>query len=391
MDFAAEADRIRQIADGDPAFEAVPGAALGTGSEAMAAAADVDDFRLAAMRFMALAGNGHSRAIANDCVRVAPLRLVWLDDGPCVASPTALLGARLVAIGGVPVAAVFAAMRPFLAGTDQRARALAGMMLAWEPAVTAATGQPGPATYRLALTGGRRRNLRFGPDETVPGTSLYPASDPGAAAGLIAGGLDVDEDEARAGTFLRPLGRAGYLRIGDLSARPPAAMAALLEDFLHFLGRGQAVAIDLRGNPGGDFTGAVAFARRLAAVLRPPARVAVLVDKYTFSAALVTAALLKVHTGARLVGEEMGDAPRFWAEGGSERLPGSGLVIRHSDGWHDWQTGRPDPTRTPADIAAEMVAAGVLLPDIPVPLRSRDLAAGHDPVLAAARRLVDPP
>ncbi len=145
--------------------------------------------------------------------------------------------------------------------------------------------------------------------------------------------------------------------------------------------------VDLRGNPGGDFFGAAAMARRLPAVTGG-APVAALVDKFTFSAALVTAALLKVHAGARLVGEEMGDGARFWAEGGTEDLPVSGLAIRYSDGWHDWQDGRADPLLTPAEIAAEMVAAGSLGPDIEAAAAGADLAAGRDPALAAALALV---
>lgn len=111
---------------------------------------------------------------------------------------------------------------------------------------------------------------------------------------------------------------------------------------------------------------------------------AVLVDKFTFSAALVTAALLKVYAGGQLVGEEMGDNARFHAEGGQETLSWSGLTIRYSDGWHDWEDGRADPLLTPPEIAREMVAAGSPHPDLPIATTGRDVAAGRD--LCSPRR-----
>lgn len=50
-------------------------------------------------------------------------------------------------------------------------------------------------------------------------------------------------------------------------------------------------------------------------------RVGVLVDKFTFSAAIVFVAILKHRLGARLklIGEEMGDGLTFFAEGGNNR------------------------------------------------------------------------
>ncbi len=141
----AEAGRIRHLTGVDPSFRDVPPERLAAAAAALDTAGDIDGFRLAAMRLMALAGNGHSRAIANAAVTVVPLRLAWLADGPCLARPFAAIpaGARLVAVNGVGIASVFAALRPWLAGTDQRARVIAGMMLAWPPAVAAATGVAG--------------------------------------------------------------------------------------------------------------------------------------------------------------------------------------------------------------------------------------------------------
>lgn len=383
--FDEDARRIREIAGRDTAVRGVSADDLDAAAARLAAAGSADGFRLAAMRLMALGGNGHSRAIANAAVRTAPLRFVWLADGPCLVEGPAT-GARLVAVNGRGPGEVFGRLRPYLAGTDQRARALAGFMLAWAPAVAMATGSGGVPAYRLEMPDGRQAELA--PEDAIPAEPLYPVRERGVAERLIAGQGIATLEEARSGTFLRRLaGGMPYLRIGDLGAAPPEEIAARLAGIAEELQGARALVVDLRGNPGGDFFGAAAFARGLPAVA-PEAALAVLVDKFTFSAAIVTAALLKVHAGGRIVGEEMGDGAAFHAEGGTEMLAQSGLAIRHSDGWHDWATGRADPVLTPPEIAREMVPAGSLLPARAAAPTGRDLAAGRDPALAAALEMI---
>jgi hypothetical protein len=382
---AHEARRIREIAAKDTAFQGVAAADVDVAEARLAQAITIDGFRLEAMRMLALGRNGHSRAIANAAVQVVPIRLVWLADGPClVEGPHA--GARLLAVNGISVAEIFARLRPYLAGTDQRARALAGFMLAWPPAVALATDVPTAPVYRFATVGGDR--VEFAAADTVPAKSLYPIQERGVADSLIARQGIAEGGEARRGTFLRQLaGQVPYVRIGDLSAAPPSVTAAQLSAIATEIRGARRLVVDLRGNPGGDFFGAATFARDLPEVA-PGAALAVLVDKFTFSAALVAAALLKFHAGGRLVGEEMGDAAAFHAEGGTEVLPQSGLSIRYSDGWHDWAEGKADPVLTPPEISREMVPAGPLTPDMVATPTGADLAAGRDTTLAAAVAMV---
>ena len=86
---------------------------------------------------------------------------------------------------------------------------------------------------------------------------------------------------------------------------------------------------------------------------------AVLVDKFTFSAAIVFVAILKHRLGTRLtiIGEDMGDGLRFFAEGDLIDLANSGAAVRYSTALHDWETGLADPT-TPPEIARELVPVG---------------------------------
>jgi hypothetical protein len=86
-----------------------------------------------------------------------------------------------------------------------------------------------------------------------------------------------------------------------------------------------------------------------------------LIDKFTFSAAIVFTAILKHRLGERLVliGEEMGDGLTFFAEGGTIDLSSSGAAVRYSTAFHDWAGGRTDET-TPAEIAERIVPTGTL-------------------------------
>ena len=373
-----DASRLLRIAAADPSFRPVSSEILQDAEARLCAATSADAFRLEAMRLMALGGNGHSRAIANRVARVIPIRFLWLADGPCVADgPQA--GARLVAINGVGIDTVFRRLRPLLAGTEQRARVLAGFMVAWPPAIAMATGWEGPPRFWLRTASGKTLDLEG--SETIAAETLYPVRETGPAGQMIAAGGLADVAQARSGVFHRLLKNRGlYVRIGDLAPNASQDISHRLDEVLAGLRGAPHVIVDLRGNPGGSFFGALRFARELPRAA-PHAAVAILVDRFTFSAALVTAALLKAHARGRIVGEEMGDAASFFAEGGTETLPLSGLDIRHSDGWHDWAEGRADPLLTPPVIAAEMIAAGSLLPEVGVGPTSRDLAEGRDPAL----------
>ncbi len=383
--FINDALRIGEIVRRDPSFRSVDTGLLSAAEENLLEAATPGAFCLDAMRLMALPGNGHTRAIANRTARVAPIRFVWLADGPTV-SEGPYLGHRLMAVNGVDAAEVFSLMRPLLSGTVQRARALAGFMFAWPTAIALATGRQGPPTYRLQDEAGTVTELQL--DETVRAEDLYPMRETGPTDQLFARRGFAIGAELETGVFHRKLGAGlSYVRIGDLASSSAESHARRLNAISEDLHGDRHIIMDLRGNPGGSFFGALGFAKSLP-VVAAKATVAVLIDKFTFSAGIVTAALLKVHAGARLVGEEMGDSEQFYAEGTTEELSHSGLDIRYSDGWHDWFHGRADPALTPASIADELVAAGSLLPDISMGLSAADLQLGRDPALDRAITLM---
>ena len=144
----------------------------------------------------------------------------------------------------------------------------------------------------------------------------------------------------------------------------------------------------------------ILVAEALPEVLPDDGRLILIVGPRTFSAGIVTAAILAARAKGRItiVGERAGDDLQFWAEGGFLTLPNSGLRVHYSDGYHDWRHGydaddernRANP-RIAAVNARYSAAAGNLDPDPVIPLTFRDYAAGRDPVMEQIRPVLDAP
>jgi len=317
-----------------------------------------DAFLLSVMRLMALPGNGHTRLIPNTAISVLPLRFVSVGTSvQLVLAPSEATVAKgeLISVNGTPLRQLEAAAGGFLAGTRQRQRVIWPILLVWPYALA----QFGPASkgettvYCLRDDTGTKTDLVLQNRETVPASTLYPANEHGKAdpawaperfakvSDWMALGLSI-----RLPSFFDPSERALSKAIScaaeQVRARPKAT-----------------ILIDVRGNTGGDFLRTMPL---IDAISEPANRqVIALVDKFTFSAAIVFVAILKHRLGGTLkvYGEEMGDGLTFFAEGGLLNLPTSGAAVRYSSAFHDWQGGTTDET-TPPKIAQQMVAAGAL-------------------------------
>ena len=153
------------------------------------------------------------------------------------------------------------------------------------------------------------------------------------------------------------------------------------------------VIVDLRLNGGGNMLLTADFAEALPTVIPAGGRLAILIGPETFSAGIITAAILKDRAGgeALLLGAPPGDRLTWWSEDRVIRLPNSGLKVLANDGFHDWQNGYlagdsryAGNPRQAARNQRYSAAAGSLQPDIPVSLTFADHAQGRDPLLARA-------
>ncbi|WP_147107292.1 peptidase S41 [Tateyamaria sp. syn59] len=369
MDARADIEIIRDICLArDPSFGRVDTSELRGALNALQDQTEPDSFILQAMRCLALAGNGHTRIIPNPAIRIFPLRIVSVGSEFGALHDGTLY--RLSAINGHPVNAVLDRLRPYLAGTAQRQRVIGPITLVWPAALAEiGVGNAGTVTYVLTDASGNTTNAHFGPDTLTDAAPLYPIYETGAfqprtTPAHVIGLSNFGPDQSP------PL----EAQIDQATARIRSTPDA-------------PIILDLRGNPGGDFLKTLPLLDALSTDWHGPVCVA-LINKFTFSAAIVHVALLRHRLGDRLhiVGEEMGDTTDFYAEGDTIDLPVSGTKLRYSTAWHDWKTGHPDSTTEP-EIVAHMIGAGDLMPDTHIELTVRDLQTGRDPQLQKALQI----
>lgn len=351
MTFARDIEVIESVVLGsDPAFDHVARSRLDqalTGLKKRAEQAEKDAFLLAAMEVVALAGNGHSRVIPNAAILVEPRRIVIRDGQPSLVENGR--AHRILTVNGAAPEDLFAAWTGLLAGNEARRRVLSGIMMAW-PAALQWAGVECGAQVRYGIETGVARV--FSTQDLVPALSLYPVGETGALYPLR------DDHGLPDGAVLAWRSELWWWRIDDLKRREVAEIARGVSQMSEK--KHANVVVDLRGNPGGSFLKAVPLIDWLRTQWRGT-HCAVLVDHYTFSAAIVTAALLAHHLGprARLFGSDMGDNLAFFAEGDTAELPDTGAHLRHSTAWHDWESGQA-ARNTPEEIAGLLVAAGPL-------------------------------
>jgi hypothetical protein len=347
----------------DPGFRAIERADIDrhiTDARQNASANAKDAFLLSLMRLLALPGNGHTRLIPNKAISVLPLRFVTIGTAVrLLGAPSGFAGAiggELISVNGVPVSEIEGAAEGFLAGTRQRKRVIGPILFAWPGALVRLGVYSGSGTidYRIREETGRISALVPDPADTVPGSAVYPQNEHGKA-----------DASWSPKTFLeiRDFGPRGLLMVLPSFFDPGET------EFSNAISQAAArvrsrpatpLVVDVRGNTGGDFLRTMPLIDAISEGV-DDRRVGVLVDKFTFSAAIVFVAILKHRLGARLelIGEEMGDGLTFFAEGGTIDLATGGAVVRYSSAFHDWAQGRIDET-TPSEIAEEIVPVGTL-------------------------------
>lgn len=150
------------------------------------------------------------------------------------------------------------------------------------------------------------------------------------------------------------------------------------------------VVLDMRFNGGSNLQLTREFMASLPGRLPPGGRVVVLTSPWTFSAAISSIGYLKQAGGDRvvLVGEAPGDRLQFWAEGTPFRLPASGAWILPATARHDYLDGCRHFTDCYDYVKRFPIAVKSLTPDIVAPWTIESYAAGRDPGMEAATRIL---
>ncbi len=393
-------------------FDAIVTAAIAT-VDTMSQA----DFELEVMRATAVAHNGHTYVRSGRFLHPLPIRAWWFANGLYIVSAapefSKLLGARIEKLGALTAQQALVAISPFLSGTTQRIRYLSAFYLT-SPEVLqriGATKSPDVADLTMRLSDGTLQEMRLGraalfdPAFSSPNrpyfafSALYPgdADLPGRWPHVLDGVTDrpliYQAPADLSATWIGDDGKILYVRSNETLSSDKSPLdekllfGVLQKDVVQR--RPKYVVVDLRLNQGGNFFNTILFTQALPRLLPPAGRIFVLVGRATFSAALVTAAMLKGNGGDRvvLIGETMGDADRFWAEGGRITLPNSRIEVQYANGFHDWAAGCTDLDTCYWPVVAFGVRHVSLGPEILIEPTFADYAAGRDPVLAAALAL----
>ena len=297
------------------------------------------------------------------------------DDVRLRAAPDADdLGARVLAFDGVPAAEVLDRIRPMVAAPNPSA------FLDGAPAVLRSPGllhhlgvaaEPTRVTLRLERLDGSQVDL------SLPRVTLdeYRQSRP-ASHDFAQEELPLYRQKGRGTYWLETLTdhRAVYLRCTLQAEFADAELAALAERLLEAraeLGPGPVV-VDLRGNPGGNPQAHIPLVAALAssAATRGPEKLRVLVDRGTYSAAIVAAADLERRAGALVVGEEPGDNAHLTTDARPFTLRHTGAVVWVPNG--------------PMHTAGGAGGRSRLIPDRQVAPTFEEWLAGRDPALDAA-------
>ena len=142
--------------------------------------------------------------------------------------------------------------------------------------------------------------------------------------------------------------------------------------------------VDFRVNGGGNYLKAIDFAKSAPNKIKEGGHLYLVVGPNTFSAAIVTTAMLKYYGGvkSKIVGSPMGDDESFWAERGTAfRLPNSDVQIFYATGYHDWNKGCDEHPFCFTMNKIHGVKAGSLAPEILIEPRFQEYANGKDVVM----------
>ncbi|HEX7256351.1 MAG TPA: hypothetical protein VF236_10530 [Gaiellaceae bacterium] len=326
------------------------------------------------MRLLAMLGerDGHTGVyplspVDGQVFRAYPIRLYRFPEGMYVtrAQDASLVGARVAAIGGVPIAEVEARVRPLIT-RDNEWTVLDRLpfFLVVEEVLRGLGIAP---VFEFELRGGGRREV-----------ALQSVSIPRHIQ-LVGAWYQATTRPGRQPLYLRlrnipygltkiDRGRALYVAY-NATTDPGLVPQKLIR--MSRAKRVRRIVVDIRLNGGGNNT---TYWNLIRALRHPrinqPGRLRVLIGRRTFSAAGNFAADVDARTRARFFGEPTGGAPSQWGDSAPIPLPSLRINVYTAVEY----VGSAADTRV------------ATYPDIPVATSAADFFAGRDPVLAAALR-----
>lgn len=287
------------------------------------------------LRIVASIGDAHTRAVppSSMALELYPLRLRWLKDGFYVTGAAETyqeaVGSKVVQIGGIPIGDVFDVAAPYVAHETESGLRDGAWLYLLSPEILRALGvlEDEPGRYTFERPDGTDLTLDLttvGVDEYFAIEETLPAGEPLYRQRL--GELYWFEhlaDEQM--VYLR------YRRCEDMESLPFSDMVDEMFALIDTQGVSRLV-IDIRDNGGGDSEHIRPFLRALAQrpALDQEGHLFVIVDRGTYSSAMLNAVELDHETNAVFVGEPPASVPNHYGQAASFLLPNSHVRIDYS-------------------------------------------------------------
>jgi hypothetical protein len=352
------------------------------------------------------AHNAHTRLYLlrnRQVLRRYPIRVWWFGDDLYVVrthpEQADLLGAKIAAIAGHPVAEVAALVAPLYTANRSWARYLSTYLL-MSPEILKGVGVlDGEGAVALKVETRDREKRVF----NVPPMPLERSDQPFEASwdlapthpGRQGPWVSVLRDTTRLPLYLRhlstfywmqriPESKVLYFQYNRASDQPNGETVVAFGDRLMAeLKRDapQKLVIDLRFNTGGNLQLADSLFKQIAALpwAKERGRIFVITGRGTFSAGITAVASLREWTSAVLVGEPVGDGLDTWSEGGNILLPNTKLTLHYADGFHSLSPIE-HPENKPYQYDLSVTS---LDPDIAVETTFAQYLANDDPAMDA--------
>jgi hypothetical protein len=388
-----------------------------TAARARAGAVSTSEFDLDVGRIAALADNGHSRLrplSVSDRHRRLPCRMYHFDDGFYIlrarSSCKELLGTKVVAIDGRAIDEVAEGMYRYFGGPPNHYHQFAAVFFLESPELLhAANLAASEERLRLSVVdkGGETRDLTVEADRAdpeAPRTYSDEILSPRHISGESADWSALLPTDAALPLFLREYDNpfhaqelaekgtyyAQFRSNGDEEGHPIDPFVKRVRTELTGAGL-RNVVLDLRLDQGGNFTKTASLMEDLARLSGAIRHVYLLTSAWTFSAGILSAALAKEHGQGKvvIVGAPVGDRLRFWAEGGSLKLPNSKLVLSFTTGLHDYTSPCTGQDGCFWLLRFYPMHIATLEPDDRVSYTFADYAALRDPLLEKALSLAE--
>jgi hypothetical protein len=373
---------------------------------------DRPHFRVALMRIVALADNGHTslRSDPGAYPMVLPVRVARFSDGIYVMhakdAGLDLLGGRVMAIDGKPIEQVLAQLEQIRGGAANWRKYTAGLYIMVQDILAGADIAPDMtgSSWTVVMPSGEtvtRKLAAYLPDDKEPGPldDRWLSSEP--PKDMRGNWRAFQPDKPQAVTlqqFDKTFRRMRLPNSCVMLVQMKSNQDVGDEHISDFIGETEKdmrkappceLIVDERYNGGGDYTNTAGFANDLPKLIPPNGRIYLLTGPSTFSAAITTTGFIKQAGGDRvtILGEPVGDRLVFWSEGNRGCLPNYHLCVNYETGKHDYTKPCWDPDACYWTNWFYPVRVKTMQPDEAITWSFADWRAGRDPAFDRAAQL----